>query len=248
MAKILTVDDNATNLELMTYLLNAFGHDVSGFNTSSAALQAATAQRYDLIIADVRMPDMDGFEFIRRYKDEAQPPAPVIAVTAYAMVGDKERMLDAGFDGYIAKPIDPQSFRAEIEELLSKLKHEREHPAILAVDDIAVNLEVLDSTLTPFGYRVIRADGVREAKLKLQRERPALIMCDLHMPGGDGFELIEYVKNEARLHDIPVFVMSSTAWRTSEKLRALELGAKKFILRPIEPQALVNEVRDAIGR
>jgi two-component system, cell cycle response regulator len=244
-AKILAVDDNRPNLELMTYLLKAFGHDVSSFNTSSAALEAAIANEYDLIIADVRMPDMDGFEFIRRYKAETKTPAPVIAVTAYAMVGDEERMLAAGFDAYIAKPIDPQSFKAEIDELLSKLKHER--PSILVVDDIAINLEVLDRTLTPFGYRVIRATSVSEAKRRLQKERPQLIMCDLHMPGGDGFELIEHVKSESQLRSIPFFVMSSTAWQTSEKQRALKLGAEKFILRPIEPQALVNEVRDAIG-
>lgn len=245
MAKILTLDDNAPSLELMTYLLKAFGHDVTAFNTSSCALEAAVANRYDLIVADVRMPDMDGIEFIRRYKAEAKTPAPVIAVTAYAMVGDKERMIDAGFDGYIPKPIDPQSFKAEIDEKLSRLSHER--PAILVVDDIAVNLEVLDRTLTPFGYRVIRARSVREAMHKLNRERPALIMCDLHMPGGDGFELIEHVKRESALRDIPLLVMSSTAWQTAEKQRALELGAQKFILRPIEPHVLVSEVRDAIG-
>ena len=246
MAKILTVDDNGPNLELMTYLLNAFGHDVTGYKSSSAALTAAIAAHYDLIIADVRMPDMDGFEFVRRYKAGAKSPAPVIALTAYAMVGDKERMLDGGFDGYIPKPIDPQSFKAEIDELLTKLAHDR--PSILAVDDVAINLEVLDRTLTPFGYRVIRAGNVREAKLKLRKEHPQLIMCDLHMPGGDGFELIEHVRAESRFHNVPIFVMSSTAWRTSDKQRALKLGAEKFILRPIEPQALVDEVRDAIGR
>ncbi|MBV8637000.1 MAG: response regulator [Candidatus Eremiobacteraeota bacterium] len=243
--KILTVDDNRPSLELMTYLLRAFGHDVTPFNSSGSALEAAISGDYDLIVADVRMPDMDGFEFIRRYKREAASPAPVIAVTAHAMVGDKERMLAAGFDGYIPKPIDPQSIKAEIDEMLTELSHNG--ASVLIVDNTTVNLELLDRTLTPFGYRVVRARSVREAESKLETERPSLILCDLHMPGGDAFELLQHVKADSRLQDIPVLVMSSSVWQTADKQRALELGAKKFILRPIEPQALVNEVRDAIG-
>jgi two-component system, cell cycle response regulator len=245
-ARILVVDDNPPNLALMQYLLAAFGHVVRAFDTSRPALDAALAGSYELILADVRMRDMDGFEFVRRYKAEAATPAPVVAVTALAMVGDKERMLEAGFDGYIAKPIDPETFKKQIDDALAHRVDDR--PAILAVDDVAVNLDVLDHTLGPFGYRVIRASSVREAKQKLAGEVPMLIMCDIHMPESDGFELIEYVKNDERLRGIPLFVMSSTAWQTSEKQRALALGAAKFILRPIEPQALVNEVRSVLAR
>jgi two-component system cell cycle response regulator len=246
MSRILAMDDNPANLELMNYLLTAFGHDVRAYESAPAALEAALSEDFDLILTDVRMPGMNGFEFVQRYKAQAPAPAPVIAVTALAMVGDRERMLEAGFDGYISKPIDPLSFKAEVDELLSRKLQER--PVILAVDDIAVNLEVIDHTLSPFGYRIVRALSVKDAVVKLRGQVPALILCDVHMPDGDGYELIEYVKQEERLRHVPFFVMSSTAWQTAEKQRALALGAEKFILRPIEPQKLVNEVRAAIGR
>jgi CheY-like chemotaxis protein len=244
-ARILVVDDNQPNLDLMTYLLKAFGHEPTGFNRSPDALKAAIAGGFELVLADVRMPEMDGFEFVRRYKAEAASTAPVVAVTALAMVGDKDRMLQAGFDGYIAKPIDPETFQARVAEMLERSKDER--PMILAVDDVEVNLEVLDHTLTPFGFRIVRANSVKDAQRKLEAELPSLIMCDIHMPDGDGFELIEFAKNDARLRGIPFFVMSSTSWQTAEKQRALALGAQKFILRPIEPQVLVSEVRSAIA-
>ena len=244
MAHILVVDDNRPNLDLMQYLLRAFGHTADAFGNSADAFKAAISGTYDLILADVRMPEMDGFEFVRRYKSECAEPAPIVAVTALAMVGDKERMLEAGFDGYIAKPIDPETFKAEVDGML--LRKDDARPTVLAVDDIEVNLDVLDSTLSPFGFRVVRAASVNEAKNKLAAEHPALIMCDIHMPEGDGFELIDYVKKDQALRSIPFFVMSSTAWQTSEKQKALALGADKFILRPIEPNVLVNEVRSAI--
>lgn len=244
MAHILVVDDNRSNLDLIQYVLKAFGHEVTAFNRSPQALDAALAGTFDLILADVRMPDLDGFEFVRRYKTECNAPAPVVAVSALAMVGDRERMLASGFDGYIAKPIDPELFKAQVDEALAKRRDER--LTILAVDDVEVNLDVLDHTLTPFGFRVVRAPSVARAKEILEDEAPALILCDIHMPDADGFELIEYAKNDERLRKIPLLVMSSTAWQTAEKQRALALGAKKFILRPIEPQALVDVVRSAI--
>lgn len=246
MAHVLAVDDNRSNLELIAYLLRAFGHTVDGFNRSSDALAAAIKGRYDLILADVRMPEMDGYEFVRRYKSECSAPAPIVAVTALAMVGDKERLLEAGFDAYIAKPIEPESFKIAVDGVLKTLRED--HPVVLAVDDIAVNLDVLESTLRPFGFRVERASSVAEAKAKLAYEHPALILCDIHMPEGNGFELIEYVKADDALRHIPFFVMSSTAWQTSEKQRAIALGAEKFILRPIEPQELVRHVRSAMER
>jgi two-component system cell cycle response regulator len=246
MARILVVDDNRSNLDLMTFLLTAFGHEVVGFEEPQLALGSALSARYDLILADIRMPQMDGFEFLRRFRSRTTEHVPVIAVTAHAMVGDKERMLEAGFDGYISKPIDPEVLKLQIEELLALKRDTR--PVILAVDDIAANLDVLEGTLAPFGFRVVRAESVKEAKAQLNDVTPSLILCDIHMPGEDGFNLIAHVKGDPNLKEIPLFVMSSTMWRTSEKQRALELGAEKLIMRPIEPQALVNEVRAAIAR
>lgn len=118
-ARILVIEDNAANLDLITYLLRAFGYDVSCETDGKSGLENALGGGYDLVLSDILMPDMDGFEFARRFKaDTRMARTPLIAVTALAMTGDREKILRAGFDGYISKPIDPQKFAGQISSFL----------------------------------------------------------------------------------------------------------------------------------
>ncbi len=113
--RILVVDDNRANLDLMLYLLGAFGHEVVGVPDGLAAYAAARDGDFALILTDILMPGIDGYELAARLKSDARLSAtPLIAVTALAMAGDRERIRAAGFDGYIPKPIEPQSFVAQI--------------------------------------------------------------------------------------------------------------------------------------
>jgi two-component system cell cycle response regulator len=122
--RILIIEDNLTNLDLMTYLLRAFGYSISSAQDGLAGLEAAKAGHYDLILTDILMPQLDGFEFARRLKAEpGLARTPLVAVTALAMTGDRERILASGFDGYISKPIEPQAFKAQIESLLREHEH-----------------------------------------------------------------------------------------------------------------------------
>jgi CheY-like chemotaxis protein len=119
-ARILVADDNAANLDLMLYLLRAFGHDALGVSSGQAALEAARNQAFDLVLSDILMPGMDGYELARRLKSDPRlAKIPLVAVTALAMLGDRERIADVGFDGYISKPIEPQSFVAQLEGFLA---------------------------------------------------------------------------------------------------------------------------------
>jgi two-component system cell cycle response regulator len=251
--RVLAVDGNRTSLDLVVYLLRAFGYEVRGFNRPLQALESLKNERYDLALVDMLMPEIDGFEFAKRVRTDQQlKPIPLIAVTVLAMVGDRERILDAGFDGYITKPIDPQRFVSQLQHLYARAgdtttaPERRRTPLVLVVDDVAINRQVIRGTLSPFGYRIAEAADAIEAYEQIRRQRPALILCDVHMPRGDGFSLVETVKTDADLRSIPFIFISSTAWQTKDKHRATELGAQKFILRPIEPQALLNEVRTAI--
>ncbi|HXM19565.1 MAG TPA: response regulator [Candidatus Tumulicola sp.] len=118
-ARILIVEDNQANLHLMTYLLQAFGHSTTSVMDGLAGVAAIKAGSFDLVLTDVRMPGIDGYEMARRVKtDPATQKLRLIAVTAAAMVGDREHALAAGFDGYISKPIVPQRFVAEVDEYL----------------------------------------------------------------------------------------------------------------------------------
>ena len=132
-ARILLIEDNHDNRELMSYLLTAFGHTVFVAESGSAGLELARRVLPDLIVCDVQLPDIDGFEIASRLREEPlMRTIPLIAVTALAMLGDRERILAAGIDGYLAKPIDPEAFVGQIESFFP-LHHgschaeEREH-------------------------------------------------------------------------------------------------------------------------
>jgi CheY-like chemotaxis protein len=117
-ARILAVDDVLHNLELMTYLLHAAGHEVLGATTGAEALALAEEHDPHLVVLDLQLPDLDGYEVLARLRSRSPARVPVIAVTAYAMVGDRDAALAAGFDGYLAKPIDPMSLAAAIDAYL----------------------------------------------------------------------------------------------------------------------------------
>jgi CheY-like chemotaxis protein len=119
MARILIIEDNSANMQLMSYLLNAFKHTVVEAVSGSAGLTMAQSESPDLILCDLQMPEMDGYEVAQRIKQNPQLNAiPLVAVTAYAMVGDRDKVLAAGFNGYIAKPINPERFVGEVEAFL----------------------------------------------------------------------------------------------------------------------------------
>ena len=120
MARVLVVEDQAENLELMVYLLQAFGHQTLTAGNGAEGVAAVSRDHPDLVIMDLQMPVMDGYEAARLLKaDPAVATIPLVAVTAYAMVGDRERIMACGFDGYMTKPIDPQTFVRELERYLA---------------------------------------------------------------------------------------------------------------------------------
>jgi two-component system cell cycle response regulator len=120
MARVLVVEDQAENLELMVYLLQAFGHQTLTAGNGAEGVAAVSQDHPDLVIMDLQMPVMDGYEAAKLLKaDPAVAAIPLVAVTAYAMVGDRERIMACGFDGYMTKPIDPQTFVRELERYLA---------------------------------------------------------------------------------------------------------------------------------
>lgn len=261
-ARILIIEDNAANLDLMAYLLQAYGHTTYGAHDGEEGLQIAASTVPDLIICDVQLPNLDGYEVVARLKaSPATRSVPVIAVTALAMVGDRDRVLKAGFDGYLVKPIDPEGFAREIDLFLSGTKlsgpsstrflKTGEEPArwqgskvatVLAVDDIPANLDLVRSLLEPFGYRVITASGGRDALEKAKRDRPDLILSDVCMADGDGYEFIRRVKADERLSPVPFVFITSTMLEDRDRVKGLALGASRFLRRPLESERLLAEI------
>jgi two-component system cell cycle response regulator DivK len=119
-AKVLIVEDNAANMTLARFLVQAAGHSVISATDAEAGLTLAQAERPDLILMDIQLPGMDGLEATAQLKrDDATRSIPVIALTALAMKGDEERIRAAGCDDYIAKPLDYRDLFAVISAQLS---------------------------------------------------------------------------------------------------------------------------------
>lgn len=118
-ARILIAEDHPASLELLRYLLAANGYDILSAEDGEAALDLARRETPDLLICDLQMPKKNGYEVVRQLKSEpALAAIPVVAVTAFSMIGDREQVLAAGFDGYLSKPIEPEEFVALIEQYL----------------------------------------------------------------------------------------------------------------------------------
>jgi len=119
MKKILVVEDNETNMYLISFMLKKNGFEVIKARTGKEGIDLAIKEKPDLVLMDFRLPDIDGLEATRIIRDsEANDKIPIIALTSYALVGDREKALAAGCTGYIEKPINPETFLAEIKKYL----------------------------------------------------------------------------------------------------------------------------------
>lgn len=125
-AKILVVDDNPTNLKLATSILAHEGFEVYEAADAEEAQIVISETLPDLILMDIALPGMDGLTLTRQLKaDEATRRIVVVALTAFAMIGDDARALEAGCDGYITKPIDTRLLPKQVEEYLAQASSER---------------------------------------------------------------------------------------------------------------------------
>jgi two-component system, cell cycle response regulator len=268
-ARILLVEDNEDNLQLMTYLLGAHGHEVSTASRGADAVMIARAERPDLIVMDIQLVGgMDGYQALEQIRASPGGAAvPVLAVTAYAMVGDRDRALAAGFTHYVTKPIDPQSFGASIDGCLPpplrgaplvRHHHPASHAAgsdpppaanrdgdrILIVDDQPMNVALLRSILESRGYRVSQASSVEQAVRLARRDRPALVLSDVHLRNELGHEIYHQLRAVPELAGT-AFALT-TATMDLRQAGGPDLAAMEIIRRPIEPQELLARVAQII--
>ncbi len=119
--KVLYIEDNEQNLYLVTYILEKNGYAVTGARDGRQGIETASSLHPALILLDIQLPGMDGYTVartLRKSKDLAT--IPIVAVTSYAMSGDREKALEAGCTGYLEKPINPETFLSQIERYLAE--------------------------------------------------------------------------------------------------------------------------------
>jgi CheY-like chemotaxis protein len=119
MATVLVVEDNEMNMQLVEYLLEEGGFDILKASSGEEALQLTHDQTPDLVLMDIHLPGMDGLSVVRQMKEDSRTKMiPILALTAHAMRGDRDRFLQAGCDGYISKPIDVKTFVPSIQRYI----------------------------------------------------------------------------------------------------------------------------------
>ncbi|HOO56884.1 MAG TPA: response regulator [bacterium] len=119
MKKILVIEDNEQNLYLIRFILQKNGYDVLEARNGETGVEMAVSLRPDLILMDIQLPDIDGLEATKRIRNsKANGDIPIVAITSYAMTGDRERSIAAGCTGYIEKPINPETVMIEIEKYI----------------------------------------------------------------------------------------------------------------------------------
>ena len=262
MARILLIEDNRDHLELMAYLLRSQGHVLlSAGSAVSGYSMIRCCEEIDLIICDINLRRESGIDLVRAIRKSGRlNDVPIVAVTAGSM-GQAPQAFAAGFNGYILKPIEPGFFLIEINRFLSggssvfsapaenaipAVRPEEDPAIILAVDDKPANLDLIEALLQPQGYRVINARGVEEAISRARRETPNLVLTDVHMGDGTGFDLIRTIQKDDTLRHTPWLVTSATYLSMDARAQEIQLDDSNFILQPWEPQSFIAKVQERL--
>ena len=254
---ILIVDDNAVNLTLLQFLLRSEGYDVQVATSGQQALDLTRSLSPDLILMDLQLSDMHGFEVTRTLKsDPATSGIPIIAVTAYAMKGDEEKALSAGCDQYVTKPIDTRalprliaqqlgqgppeampvvSASAEVPEGLAE--GEREKPLALVVED-NLEMNVFLSLALSRSCRTVSAYDGQEGIEKALALNPDLILSDLVMPKVTGEQLVATLRANSRFDGVPIVLLTGHDDDPALRARLLRAGAQDYITKPCSAEEL----------
>lgn len=121
MQKALVIEDNEDNMNLITFILKKNGYSTVWAENGRRGVELAVKENPDFIILDIQLPDISGFEVLPLLRgSELDPEVPIIAMTSYAMSGDREKLLNAGCTGYIEKPIDPETVMTEIKKIIRR--------------------------------------------------------------------------------------------------------------------------------
>jgi CheY-like chemotaxis protein/nitrogen-specific signal transduction histidine kinase len=253
---VLLVDDNPDNILILTQSLEAEHFNILNASNGEEALEIADKNQLDLIVLDVKMPGMDGFETCRRLKlNDATQNIPIIFITGKTELADIEEGFSVGCEEYITKPFKVIEVRNRIRTHLllntqkgQNLSSQGKGPVTIAglkvmiVEDNPTNIDILRDTLEPFKLNISIAPNGKIAVDIIPRIQPDLILLDIMMPEMNEFEVCRHLKEDPSTESIPIiFVTAKNQPEDIEK--GFALGGSDYVLKPFyqtEVQARVK--------
>ncbi|WP_431066532.1 response regulator [Methylotuvimicrobium sp.] len=239
----LVIEDNAAAAELIRLQLEPEGFEIELAENAIAGLELLSCLKPDLIILDILLPDMDGWELLARIK-QSDSPATNIPVVIVSIVADAQKGFALGASAVLQKPVG----RSELVNVLKKLRPvaPMKGVKVLVVDDDPKSVELLSAYLLEPGYIVLKAYGGMDGIALAKRQRPDLLVLDLMMPGINGFDVVETLKQNPETADIPIVVV--TAKTLAAEDRAVLNGNVAAIMEKssFNHKTFANEVRRAL--
>jgi two-component system cell cycle response regulator len=271
-ARILVVDDIDSNVRLLEARLQAEYFDVRTASSGRAAIEATRNDRVDLVLLDVMMPDMTGFEVCSRLKaDPRTANIPVIMVTSLDQAEHRVRGLECGADDFLTKPVSDTALVTRVKSLV-RLKAVTDELELRAATMKAVGIDVSDllKENPGLGGRILVVDDrdnsvtrirqalrapfevevtpdPNEALARAEAGDPDLFLVSLSLAAGDGLRLCTQLRTLDGLRQTPV-VLITNADETPLLMRALDLGVNDYIIRPIDANELRARVRTQLRR
>lgn len=262
---ILLIDDDLVTRKIITKNLVKSGYDVIETDKASAAMKLLNENNIDLVLCDIVMDDMDGFEFCNIVRQEEKYKAlPFIFVSSKDSAEDRAKAMSLGADDYITKPVDADSLLLKVQSLLKRVEIYRqfsvrqriradfndEQYKVLILDDDPVIRKVLSHTLEKKGMECVIAENANDAVEKAKQTKPDLILSDLMMPDISGFEFRKMLLKDPVLSEIP-FVFLTSVEEESSIIEGYDLDIKDFISKAQNPVVIgikVKNILDTINK
>ena len=252
---VLVIEDNDKNLKLVRLLLQIGKYKVLESDDAEKGIEIARKDHPDLILMDIQLPGMDGLKATSLIKqDPLLADIPVVALTSYAMEGDKTRAMEAGCDGYITKPIETDSFLdivrnhivpGFVEKTAKAPIPQTNNMRILIVDDDPKNLKMMCGMLARDNYELSTANDGVEALALVDQHPPDLILLDVMMPGMSGYEVTRRLKAGSETKAIPIILITALD-SSSDRAEGLEAGAEEFLTKPVNPVEIEARIQSML--
>ena len=249
MKKILVIDNDPKILELVKARLEANQYQVVSATDGEEGLSKAESERPDLVIADIKMPKVDGYTFVRQFKkDESNKKVPIIILTGYANM--KDLFAVEGIDDYLVKPFEAETLLKKIAPYFdsNKSKFQAKGRVLILNDDPEIS-GLLATRLQNSGFEIMAASDSEKGLQKVRLEHPDLILLDFHLKPLSGEEVCKAIRGDKdeKVAGIPIIMLSAKKFQ-ADPIVGRVIGANSYLTKPLNSDVLMEQVQRILAK